>query len=87
MVWGNPSPTLVCALSCNVYLVSGDNPSIVPINMSFPKLWITVTLNWTEYCVMKPLGVTGGFHCKVTDVELTKIISNDRGSLGTTNNS
>ena len=35
---------------------------------------------------MTPLGVSGGIHCKVTELELTETISNDRGSLGTTSN-
>ena len=41
--------------------------------------------SWT-YCVITPLRVSGGLHCKVTELELTEIIFNDRGSLGTTSN-
>ena len=48
-----------------------------------PKLLITVVLNWIEYCVIMPLGVTGGLHCKVTELEVTEAISNNSGSLGT----
>ena len=73
---GGPAPTLVCALTCNLYTVSGDNPSIVPIKMLLLKL-TTVASNWIEYCVIMPLGVTGGLHCKVTELELTEIASND----------
>ena len=58
-----PLPTLVCALSCNTYTVSGDNPSTVPISVLLPKLLIMVALNWMEYCVIMPLGVSGGNHC------------------------
>ena len=80
MMLGAPSPTLVCALSCNVYTVSGDNPSTVPISMFdmlLPKLLITVVSNCIEYCVIMPLRVTGGLHCKVTELEVMETISND----------
>ena len=80
MMLGNPAPTLVCALSCNVYTVSGDNTSTVPIsmfNMLLPKLLITVALNCIEYCVIMPLGVTGGLHCKVIELEVMETISSD----------
>ena len=83
---GGPAPTLVCTLSCSTYTVSGDNPSTVPINVFnvlLPKLLITVTLNVMEYCVMMPLGVSGGNHRNVTEFELTEIVSKDRGSVGT----
>ena len=36
-----------------------------------------------EYCVKLPLGVTGGLHCKVTELEVMETISNEHGSLGT----
>ena len=87
MLLGGPAPTLVCALSCNVYTVSGDNPSTVPIsmfNILLPKLLVAVSLNCIEYCVIMPLGGTGGLHCKVTEFEVAETISNDRGSLGAT---
>ena len=77
-----PAPTPVCALSRNVYTVSGDNPLTAPINMLSVML-ITVPSNWIEYCIIMPLGVTGGLHCKVTELELTEIITNELGSLGT----
>ena len=80
MLLGGPAPTPVCALTCNTYTVSGDNPSTVPVsmfNMLLPKLLITVALNCIEYCVIMPLRVTGGLHCKVTELELTETISND----------
>ena len=80
MKLGNPAPTLVCALSCNVYTVSGDNPSTVPIsmfNMLLPKLVILVASNCIEYCVIMPFGAIGGLHCKVTELEVTKTVSND----------
>ena len=77
---GGPAPTLVCALNCNTYTVSGDNPSTVPISMPIvllPKLLITVALTWMEYCVIMPLGVSGGNHRKVTEFELMEIVSKD----------
>ena len=86
---GGPCPTLVCALSCSAYVVSGDNPSTVPISLFdvlLPKLSITVSPYWIEYRVITPLGVLGGIHCKVTEVEVTEGISNEHGSLGTKNN-
>ena len=84
---GGPSPTLVCAVSRNTYTVSGDNPSTVPIsmfNMLLPKLLVAVSLNCIEYCVIMPLGGTGGLHCKVTELGVMETICNDRGSLGAT---
>ena len=55
-------------------------------DMLLPKLLITVVSNWIEYCVIMPLGVTGGLHCKVTELEVTETISNNSGSLSTTKN-
>ena len=86
MLLGGPAPAPVCALSCNTYTVSGDNPSIVPINMLLATL-ITVVSFWIEYRLIVPLRTSGGLHCKVTELELTETISNERGSLGTTDNS
>ena len=83
---GGPCPTLVCALSCSAYVVLGDNPSTVPISLFdvlLPKLSNTVSPYWIEYCVITPLGVLGGIHCKFTEVEVTESISNEHGSLGT----
>ena len=80
MLLGGPAPTLVCAFSCNTYITLGDNPSTVPIsmfNMLLPKLLIMVAPNWIEYCIIMPLGVTGGLHCKVTELEVTDTVSND----------
>ena len=74
---GGPAPAPVCALSCNVYTVSGNNPSTVPINMLLPKLLIIVASNWIEYCLIVPLRISGGLHCKVTELELTETTSND----------
>ena len=76
MMLGGPAPAPVYALSSNVYTVSGDNPSMVLISM-LPVMLITVPLNWIEYCVILPLGVIGGLHCKVTELELTETVSND----------
>ena len=84
-----PAPTFVCALSCSIYVVLGDNPSIVPIslfNVLLPKLSITVLPYWMEYCVITPLGVSRGIHCNVTELEVTEAASNEHGSLGTENN-
>ena len=86
---GGPWSTLVWALSCSAYLVSGDNPSTVPFiifDILFPKSLITILSYWIEYCVITPLGVSGGFHCKVTVVEVTEPTSNEHGLLGTENN-
>ena len=44
---GGPSPTLVCALSCNTYIVSGDNPSTVNISTLLLKL-VIVGPFWSE---------------------------------------
>ena len=38
-----------------------------------------------EYCVITPLRILGGLHCKVAELELTKGTVNERGSLGTGN--
>ena len=86
---GGPGPTFVCALNCSVYVVVGDNPSTVPIslfNVILPKLSITVSPYWIEYCVITPLGVSGGIHCNVTELEVTEAASNEQGLLGTENN-
>ena len=86
---GGPGPTFVCALSCSVYVVLGDNPLTVPISLFgglLPKLSITVSPYWIEYCVITPLGVLGGIHCNVTEFEVTEGASNEHGSLGTENN-
>ena len=32
---------------------------------------------------MTPLTILGGFHCKVTELELTEILFNERGTVGT----
>ena len=79
-----PAPTLVWALSCNTYTVSGDNPSIVSISMLLPKLVKLDPSCRIEYCVITPLGVSGDIHCKVTELELTENTTNERGSLGPT---
>ena len=86
---GGPGPTFVCAFSCSVYVVLGDNPSTIPISLFdvlLPKLSITVPPYWIEYCVITPLGVLGGIHCKVTELEVTESTCNEYGSLGTKNN-
>ena len=86
---GGPGPTLVCALSCSTYSVSGDNPSTAPISMFnalLPKIFITLPSYWIEYCVITPLGVSGEVHCNVTELEVTEATSNEHGSLGTKNN-
>ena len=86
---GGPGPTFVCALRCSVCVVLGDNPSTVPISLFdvlLPKLSITVSPYWIEYCVITPLGVLGAFHCKVTELEVIEAASNEHGSLGTENN-
>ena len=72
---GGPAPAPVWALSCTSYTVSGDNPSIVSISMLLPKLVILIPLYRIEYCVITPLGVSGDFHCKVTELEVTATIS------------
>ena len=82
-----PAPAPVWALSCSRYTVSGDNPSIVCISMLLPKLVALVPSYRMEYCVIKPLGAAGGLHCKVIELELIEINSNDWDSLGTTSNS
>ena len=43
MMLGGPAPAPVYALSCNVYTVSGDNPSTVPINMFNILLLMLIT--------------------------------------------
>ena len=77
-----PAPTPLWALTCNTYTVSGDNPSIVHISSLLFKLLISVPLSWMEYCVMTPLGSSGGIHWKVKELEATETISNEWGSLG-----
>ena len=72
-----PAPALVCALTCNTYTVSGDNPLTVYISTLLVVLATGVVLYWSEYCGIMPLEVTGGLHCKVTELELTETISND----------
>ena len=68
---GFPAPAPVCALRYNTYTVSGDNPPTVYINILLLMLSISFSLNWMEYCVITPLGFSGGLHCKVTELELT----------------
>ena len=55
-------------------------------SVSLPNLSITLPPYWTEYCVITPLGVSGGIHCKVTVVEVTEASLSEHGSLGTKNN-
>ena len=81
---GGPSPTIVWALSFNTYTVSGDNPPIVYISTLLLRWSISVPLSWIKYCVITPLGVSGGVHCKIKELELTSTISDKGGSLGTT---
>ena len=52
-----------------------------------PKLSITISPYWIEYRVITPLGVSGGIHCKVTELEVTEFEtpSNEHGLLGTKN--
>ena len=80
---GGPAPTTVWALICTTYSVSGNKSSIVYNSVLLPKLVIFIPLCRIEYCVITPLGGSGGFHCKVTELELTYITVNERGSLGT----
>ena len=85
---GSPGPTLVCALSCSTYSVSGDNPSTVPIslsNVSLPKLSTTLPSYCIEYFVIRPLGFSGGSHCKVTVVDVTEVTFTEHGTLGSKN--
>ena len=85
---GGPGPTLVCALSCSTYSVSADNPSTVPIslfNVALPKLSTTLPSYCIEYFVIRPLGVSGGSHCKVTVDEVTEVTFSEHGSLGSKN--
>ena len=77
MMLGVPAPALVCALTCNTYTVSGDNPLTVYISTLLLVLATAVVLYWREYCVIMPLGSIGGLHCKVTELELTETVSND----------
>ena len=90
LLLGGPGPTLVCALSCNTYTVSGNNstvainPSTVDIIILSVMLTIKDVPLCSEYCVIVPLVVSGGIHCKITELELTDIIFNERGSLGAT---
>ena len=85
---GGPTPTLVCALSFSTYTVLGDSPSTAPVNVFnvlLPKLLMTVSPYWIEYCVITPLVVSGGIHCKFTELTLIEVTSNEQGSLGTAN--
>ena len=75
----------MCALPCNEYIVSADNPPTVYINTSPVTFSTGVVLYWSEYCIVMPLRISGGLHCKVTELELTETISNELGSLGTAN--
>ena len=77
MMLGGPASALVYALTCNTYTVSGDNPLTVYISTFLIVLATAVVLYWSEYCVIMPLGLTGGLHCKVTELELTETVSND----------
>ena len=88
MLEGGPSPAPVCALTWNTYTFSDDNPPTVYISTS-PLVLVTtgvVELYLSEYSTITPLGVREGLHCKITELELTLIISNDSGSLGPANN-
>ena len=83
---GFPTPAPVCVLRCKTYTVSDDNPPIVYINVLLLTLTISISLSWMEYCIITPLEVSGGLHCKVTEVELNKN-SSELSLLGTTNRS
>ena len=85
MILGGPAPAPVCALTCNEYIVSADNPPTVYISTSAVTFSTGVVLYWSEYCIIVPLRISGGLHCKVTELELTETISNELGSSGTTN--
>ena len=74
---GGPAPTRVCALSFSSYTVSGDNPSTVPIDVLLPKLLITVSPYWIEYCVITPLLISGGIHSKVTELAVIETAFNE----------
>ena len=82
ILFDGPAPTFVWALTCNTYTVSGDNPSIVYISSLLLKLLISVPLSWIEYCVITPLGTSGGIHWKVKEFEVTDTTTNEWGSLG-----
>ena len=75
MSLGGPAPAIVCALTCNTYTVSGDNPLTIYTSTLLVVLATAVVLYWSEYCVITPVGVTGGLHCKVTELELTETAS------------
>ena len=81
MLVGGPSPALVYAVTWNTYTSSDDNPPTVCISTS-PFMLVTtrvVELYFSEYSTITPLGVRGGLHRKITELELTLIISNDSG--------
>ena len=87
MFIGGPSPTLVCAVTWNIYTFSDDNPPTVYISTSQLVLVTirVVELYLSEYSTITPLGVRGGLHFNITELELTPIISNDSGALGPAN--
>lgn len=46
---GGPAPAPVCALNCNIYIVSGDNPPVIEIIiLLLNKLLLLVPLNCSE---------------------------------------
>ena len=53
MLLGGPAPAPVCALSCNVYSVSGDNPSTVAISMLSVMLITVPSSNLLSYSAIK----------------------------------
>ena len=81
MLIGGPSPAPVCAVTWNTYTFSDDNPPIVYESTSLLVLVtisvVVVELYFSEYSTITPLGVSGGSHCNITELELTEAIFNN----------
>ena len=78
-----PAPTLVYALICIVYIVTGNNPSTVPISVSVncSSDVVLLTLYCASYCMMIPLGVSGGIHDNVKSLGKITAVVSKRGAV------
>ena len=70
-------------LRYSLYQVN-NNPSTIPIDVPVKVTSdvVLLSLYCTSYCVMIPLGVSGGIHDNDTDVDWRVFVDNERGADG-----
>ena len=70
-----PAPTRVYALNFSVYITAGINPLMVYVIVLVSVMFVEANdvlselLYCSSYCVMMPLGVSGGVHNNVIDLD------------------